>query len=662
MDSLPTETLLRIAEAISLDYPPSLTSLALTNKRFHAVSTTWRLRNIKFHIISHRKLRRDVDKCLEILNKNQNFRHVRRLQITGSMPEKPDDDSEVEDMIPETVEQEWTLDNNTWNGSDDIFGAPGNAVLYGHGSIEMLPEEDAGWSPLVKLLKRLPNPQDLTFGCSNQFPASLLTELKEHHPRCRLHLCKFRFRSLGCEETNTHEMAVATLPNLHSIKVRHTGRNSATGDDYNEEATMCLLRGLAPNLKRLVITQCRPVRNRLQSSAPRSPKGPWKGFSQGPWSSTLETSAVHRTALESLQISGNGRLSVEGLRKWQDHVSFDTLQKIQLGYLDGELLQWAAANTSFPNLTELGFTLDRKYTSGSHLDFTSCAVAFFNSLTPLDTLKLSGSIDLEIFHAVLKRHGTTLRNLKLRPSEPFQSHTRRKQPIIFTRDDVIHMQESCPLLEDLTMPIQRSKGSAAEVDMYRAFGKMRNLTHLVVKLDYSNPVLGQGSEPANDPSFDEWMQGFLDVHVSPRRGHVRDMMLNAAVDEPLARSIWSVICATKPGRPLIYLALDITGHLGFGTNSIHGAIYTIIHHLQRWYLFERSVRDDNDRFTMTEIGREDRETDDKRNRENEREAEQKGEPRQLRLDPAMEVFRRIWPEKEGSVDWRDDWSSLPLQI
>lgn len=27
----------------------------------------------------------------------------------------------------------------------------------------------------------------------------------------------------------------------------------------------------------------------------------------------------------------------------------------------------------------------------------------------------------------------------------------------------------------------------------------------------------------------------------------------------------------------------------------------------------------------------------------------------------QQVFRRIWPHKEGSKDWRDDWASLPLQ-
>jgi hypothetical protein len=47
----------------------------------------------------------------------------------------------------------------------------------------------------------------------------------------------------------------------------------------------------------------------------------------------------------------------------------------------------------------------------------------------------------------------------------------------------------CPLLEDLSIPIQRSKGDSQEVALYRALGSLKSLKYLDLWLDVSPTAL-----------------------------------------------------------------------------------------------------------------------------------------------------------------------------
>jgi hypothetical protein len=69
--------------------------------------------------------------------------------------------------------------------------------------------------------------------------------------------------------------------------------------------------------------------------------------------------------------------------------------------------------------------------------------------------------------------------------------------------------------------------------------------------------------------------------------------------------------------------------------------------LARLWLFERVLRDDTEDFTVMEL------------RQGRRLAEVRSvcDPQ----DPEFwKVFRSVWPPKDGSETFRDDWSSFPL--
>ncbi|KAI1841126.1 hypothetical protein JX266_012661 [Neoarthrinium moseri] len=662
MDSLPTESVRHIAEFIHLEHPRSLYDFSLVNRRCHAAASTWKLRNIRFDVTSRTKLRQDVERCVEILRQSQSLQHVRGLEINGMMPRRLQD--ELSDQ-----EQDWTLNDDTWYGTDEVFGDSEDAVFVADGPVAILPEEDEAWAPVVELLHLLPRLKHFVFNCTNQFPPCLLAALHEHQSQCALHLGKFRFRSLGQDTPDAHEMAVATSSSLQSIGVRWVFRDSNGLDDYNEEAVVSLIGGLAPNLKTLRMVHCRAASSAALHRARGTPRKPWSGFGKGFWTNRLpKGSETVPASLESLTLSRYGPITSDYLVKWQKHTPFAALRYLDLqAGVNGEALRWAAVNASFPQLSELRIKIDRDDETEPKPDFASDCVAFFSSLLPLDKLLLSGSIDPEVFDCIVGRHGKTLRQLSLSPHESSYSTTRCDRPTVFTRDDVIQLQASCPVLEELAMPIKRYKGGKPEVEIYRALGKMKWLTTLFLNLDCSNTsVLLDGDETPNDPSFDSYMQEFWGSGLQrrPRNGHVRDALVNSAVDERLARAIWDTISTARVGRPLKSLKLWAHSGASFGDSSYQTDLMNMIQHLSRAYLVERSVRDDDDSISVQELGKRAREARDEMERQRERDIERRWGDKRTDERPglALQIFRRIWPARNGSQDWRADWESLPLQI
>jgi hypothetical protein len=114
-------------------------------------------------------------------------------------------------------------------------------------------------------------------------------------------------------------------------------------------------------------------------------------------------------------------------------------------------------------------------------------------------------------------------------------------------------------------------------------------------------------------------------------------MLNAAVDEDLARSIFDTIANAKPkgDRTLPFERLELAPFRGAYTEEASEAIDVVA----QWWLVERDQRADHrDQIIATE------------NRFSE--------------DPGIEsIFRKIWPgNPDKASDWTLDWTSLPLAL
>lgn len=134
-------------------------------------------------------------------------------------------------------------------------------------------------------------------------------------------------------------------------------------------------------------------------------------------------------------------------------------------------------------------------------------------------------------------------------------------------------------------------------------------------------------------------------------GHLKKTYIDCAVDESLARSIWDVIDKNKTGRRLERLKLwtngvGVYGGSGRGTSSW---VMDVLDNLSRSWLIERVPRIDHDEITVWELGRYERKARDARIRHRHEAKHQ-------------EIFDEVWPSKQGSESWQDDWSSFPLQV
>jgi hypothetical protein len=279
---------------------------------------------------------------------------------------------------------------------------------------------------------------------------------------------------------------------------------------------------------------------------------------------------------------------------------------------------------------------------------------FFQAFESLEELSVHRPIDQHIMDAILSHHGQKLKKLSLHPFEESinvsNGRDRRDIPMEFTRDRILQIQAQCPVLEELAIPVKRNGSSASEAETYRCFAEMKSLQFLFLTLDCSNWRLSR--DCTYDPLFDDEDQMPLTSHSSHplKRGSLKETFINCAVDEALARSIWKTISQNKRGRRLQRLKLWTTGGGEYGgRQSLDCAAFTVIQNLSRSWLIERVPRVDQDDITVRQLGQRARGPSD-------------NDVRMSHESEAGQAFRTIWPCKEGSRDWRDDWSGFPLQV
>lgn len=655
LEQLPLETLQQIASHLHDTHRPSLYSFGLASKICYRATVPSIFREIHLTVRHCKALHGDVNALVKALSRTEAARHVRSFSIRGSLLMN----------VEETGEGKWDDDYRWFKGTgrDEVFGDE-EPFVHGwhsdHGPVEVPPEEDMAWAPVVNLVKALPHLTKLLYDCRNQFPPSLLNVLHSHHPHCKLYHLTFRLRSLGWETPDLHEMAIATSPCLYFAKVRCAWRDSNAEDDFNQEAMLELVAGLAPNLKELVMVYVSPT---LGSRGRRIPRGPWRGLP-----GFVSGSATG--SLTSLSLVGAEDFSPQFLQNWSKHTSFNSLRHLVLGGgwecpdgINGETMCWIVEHCQLPCLETLYIRLARDDKRVEKPNYVNDTIAFFKAFEPLNELTVSGPLEPDILDAILSTHGCALRKLSLSPSEnPFNNNMSvrftRHIPMVFKKEHIMRIQAECPLLRDLAVPVKRTKSDGLEAEMYRSFGKIEHLRSLCLTLDCSDWRVTRCSTLADDPSFDEDDRRlFNSSNPCLKRGHLRDAFLNCAVDEALARSIWDTICRVKVGRPLESLKLYTTGGGMFGDTASHGDYSDFVEHLSRSWLIERSVRDDDNKAIVKELGQRAREGRDEYLTDL---YDWQGDSR-FPATSAVHVFRRVWPPKEGSKDWRQDWASLPLQ-
>lgn len=678
---LPVEILQHIARLIRDTHKPSFYAFCVTNKRYRLTFVSLIFRELHVSVNDCRALRNDVNLLLKSLLSTvcggDVTQHVRHLCLKGSLSLMKSDGSEVADDFDGTTNHEDQLQRFQLEGLNELLdeNKPLLDTSLGEEDPFVTPEQNAAWMPVANLIKTLPNLTKLVYNCRNQFPPSLLNVLHSHRPQCRLYHHTFRLRSLRpkFDRLDPHEVAVATSPCLYSVKLRCSHSIEDGEPDQNPQAIWELVAGLAPNLKELSVLYL-PITNSHYPSGDQHWQG-LPGFARGQTGS-----------LTLLSVTGilPGPIWLPGsLQRWASHTDFSSLRQLSLGGaydrttresrhgLTTAALEFLARACSFPQVESLHVLLMRRHRVTENVDphanakYIDAATAFFDRFRPLRKLSVAGSILPEILDAILTRHGRTVVNLKLCPFEDQWARMTDYVPYVpmtITKAHILQINDHCPALESLSIYIKRTMSDASEVELYRSLARIRPLQSLFLTLDCSNWRVRRETDLKDEAWFDEDDKKKFDgPWRALKRGHVRQSFINCAVDETLARSIWDVIATHKDGRRLLSLKLHTTEAMNFGMPGQVGRMVDIVHHLSRSWLIERGVRDDEqDALRVRELGLEARKARDKELKDK-FEAEGGAEDYE-NTHAGVQVFRRIWPEKEVGRPWMDDWTSYPLQI
>jgi hypothetical protein len=137
--------------------------------------------------------------------------------------------------------------------------------------------------------------------------------------------------------------------------------------------------------------------------------------------------------------------------------------------LTEEALDLVAATCPFHYPTTLVIQLERRVLSKDA--YTHTCNSFFESLPPLKALRVRGNLSPRTIEAIVEHHGSSLRQLWLSFNRAFGD----TENLMLGLQEVREIFEFCPLIEDLTLPIPRSKGDSQEVAIYRTIGAFPKL-------------------------------------------------------------------------------------------------------------------------------------------------------------------------------------------
>ncbi|PKX92387.1 uncharacterized protein P174DRAFT_407907 [Aspergillus novofumigatus IBT 16806] len=245
------------------------------------------------------------------------------------------------------------------------------------------------------------------------------------------------------------------------------------------------------------------------------------------------------------------------LEEWVPYINFSTVRILDLGSsITAEAFAAWADHLHFPALRTLRLFLGPTEAGSEQAPgFYPQATKFLQSLPSLSEIHLIAWHSQLSIGMLAKHHGSRLRKLSVTNSRPWQC---------FSEHDVLQLGIYCPLLEKMSISIRRTQGDAREVALYKALGTIRNLKFLDLELNVSDPTLYQ-ENTSIDPDWDDFDNQYTEEDLEginrSRNGHIRRLLVNTLIDEPLASSIFEVISAAKShDAPLLErLTLSIKG-------------------------------------------------------------------------------------------------------
>lgn len=470
---------------------------------------------------------------------------------------------------------------------------------------------------LIDFLRKLPSLCDLEWRVNTPLMPSLLQFLRDERPSCNLHLKPF---NLPYDAEPSYVRSILNLPGLRTIWFKRKF------DGAVEEIVQHMARAADGNVREVRIY--------------------WGFTGASPWGQPLPDMWEEELAapdgqplgqVQSLQLTGAERADEAHLETWTRHTDFSHLRTLSLEMLVTRTGLETLINLPLQSLHSLGLKLDWSDTS-EH--YSATLQSFLCGLPRLSHLRLTGDLPPSTLQAILDHLDPTLHTLSLDSRVAFDSHT------------ITLLTSRCTYVHSLSLPIRRVWNNPGEdTAILRAIGRIPHLTHLTITLDASDRTLlsspsGAFLAPSHSSfsTFDnETFPTCFSSGKEVRNGHIRDALINSAIDASLAKAIFSTILSGTPeGRTssLRRLSLKADGGGSFGTSTHNRMVNMIADEVGRKLIVERSG-DGDEGLAVHRV-------------EVDTWWLEPGDELTSSVEP---VFRSIWP---GEGDWWNEWNAFPL--
>lgn len=621
LETLPLLPLELICEYLNYDSCgcDSLFAFSLVSRRCYAAATRELFKHIQIIIRNEDDVIGNLSRLKEDLGDGR-LRYVRYITVKWRRSHF-DDEGDI-DIAKEGEIYEKPL------AAIEVFG---RLIEGPYPTSEEKRRQSEKFLPLADFICQLPGLRGLTWAALDQIPSTVLAAVERQH--IRLYDYTFSLRSLIqpreiSRDIDMDELALATSPSLCSITAPHAHFNAEGHLNRNPDAVMQMVAGLAPNLRTVTLFVVSPGIPLHLLHLVRLPTPPWQGLYKDLNTKERQTTTIGK--LTKLSFGGELKVTSRMLEKWSNHTDFSLLQVLELvaGVGGLQTLYKMAIGKTFTSLRGLSLEVI-SWIYGEEDDINSVTAEFLSALYPLESLRLRHYVAKGSLYTLLDIHGPALRKLQFMPHRSAHSEVTLYS---FSVDDLHKLSLHCPNLEEVELLLDRTQGNAKEVQLYRALGMIRKLKRISLALDCS---VRSGFNANNDEDVER-----------QEMAHMRNCLINAAIDSTLAVSIFEII--SSGNSTLQILKLFVENFVTNGQETPTSEYLYIFKWIGRSWLCHRDPSNARN-ITTRELKKEARIEHGIRI------------PERLYSYlpwPFAQVWSELWPEV--GVNWKDEWRSPPL--
>lgn len=620
MINLPCETIQHICEYLDR---PSILNFSSTSSNCRLALKALIFRTARITFDSPESLNINAELSLKLLRTSKSLQHVQCLYVVAK--------------------QLFTLSRSPEDCGDRSLDAWKYCCIDLSRTKPVTGEDE--WSALYQLIRSLPALRKLTWGCSEQIPRCILRYIDENLLRCQVYLKNFCLNSLvqpsnSAVRIDPWDLEIATSRCLYGVTIRCDSLDTPGWVNYNKQAIMDMVAGASPNLQDVSMLLVAGY-----GGPPLDTPVLYRKQEQNSGIDILSSTDARLGALRNLEIMEQD--SGRALRFWKTKTDYKVLQSLKVHYrLATPEINWLAENCQFSSLHTLAMNLKPLSEGEDSLNHLENGMeSFISSLPPLGSVKLTGKYTNRIVDTVLRHCGRRLRQLLL--GSPFDLVHGVFASLTLSRA----MQEECPLLEELTLPLIRSGGDAHEIAIYRSFAQMPTIRKLRLSVFCSQPFLWDEDQQDQEADLD------YQVALGERPGladQICHTIAELAIDKTLATSIFhTIVSASGPNSSALEcleLRVDaLKSYHGFDSAS---DIIRLLQYVGRsWTCARKSRADQCHQYQVVEC--------DQKEELRRREIDDVGmQDEEIGMNIA-ELFLRVWPQGP-SKDWKTVWHSFPL--